>query len=79
VFFALLAWNFGNRRIGPQNSTLLINLLPVSTFVYLATQGQEFAAMELIGASLVVAALIASNLTVRSQQNANQMPVRTSD
>ena len=70
VFFALLAWNFGNRRVGPQNSTLLINLLPVSTFVYLAAKGHKFAPIEIIGAMLVVGALIASNLYVRAQQNA---------
>ncbi len=69
VFFALLAWNFGNRRIGPQNSTLLINLLPVATFLYLSAQGHEFATIELLGASLVVVALIANNFYVRARQH----------
>ena len=68
VLFALLAWNFGNRRIGPQNSTLLINLLPVSTFTYRASQGHRFESIELVGCGLVVAALVTNNLYLRAHQ-----------
>ena len=67
VVFAILAWNFGNRRIGPQNSTLLINLLPVSTFVFRAVQGYRFEWIEIVGAALVVMALVANNLYLRAQ------------
>lgn len=66
VVFAMLAWNFGNRRIGPQNATLLINLLPVSTFVFRAIQGYRFETIELVGAGLVVTALVANNLYLRT-------------
>ena len=66
VVFAMLAWNFGNRRIGPQNATLLINLLPVSTFVFRAIQGYRFELIEIIGVALVVTALIANNLYLRA-------------
>lgn len=66
VVSAMLLWNFGNRRIGPQNATLLINLLPVCTFVYRAVQGHRFSLPELLGVGLVVLALIANNLYVRS-------------
>jgi len=66
VVSAMLLWNFGNRRIGPQNATLLINLLPVSTFVYRAAQGHRFSPPELIGAGLVILALVANNLYVRT-------------
>lgn len=66
VVSAMLLWNFGNRRVGPQNAPLLINLLPVSTFVYRAVQGHRFSPPELIGAALVVLALIANNLYVRT-------------
>ena len=68
VLFALLAWNFGNHRIGPQNSTLLINLLPVSTFAYRASQGHRFESIELVGCGLVVVALVTNNLYLRAQQ-----------
>ncbi|MFP6682147.1 MAG: DMT family transporter [Gammaproteobacteria bacterium] len=67
VVFAILAWNFGNRRIGPQNSTLLMNLLPVSTFMFRAVQGYRFERIEIVGAALVVMALVANNLYLRAQ------------
>lgn len=66
VVLALLLWNFANRRVGPQNTTLLINLLPVATFAYRSAQGYRFQPVELFGASLVVLALIANNLYVRN-------------
>lgn len=65
VIAGMLLWNFGNRRIGAQNATLLINLLPVATFVYRAAQGHRFENIELFGAALVVAALVANNLYLR--------------
>lgn len=67
VIIAMLAWNFGNRRIGPQNSTLLINLLPVATFVFRALQGHRFKAVEILGATLVVAALVTNNVYLRAR------------
>lgn len=67
VVFGMLAWNFGTRRIGPLNSMLLTNLMPVATFTYRAAQGYEFAAVEIVGASVVVAALVANNLYLRRQ------------
>jgi drug/metabolite transporter (DMT)-like permease len=70
VVAAMLLWNFGNRRIGPQNATLLINLLPIATFVYRALQGHRFAAIEIVGATLVVGALIANNLYLRRHRAA---------
>ncbi len=66
VVFAMLAWNFGNRRIGPQNATLLINLLPVSTFAFRAFQGYRFESIEIVGAALVVSSLVANNLYLRT-------------
>ncbi len=68
VLLSLLAWNFGTRRIGAMNATLLINCMPVSTFVYRAVQGHAVAATEIIGAGMVVAGLIASNLRLRTLQ-----------
>ncbi len=65
VLLAMLAWNFGARRIGALNATLLINCMPVTTFLYRAAQGHRFAPTEIVGAALVVAALIANNLYLR--------------
>lgn len=36
VLAAMLAWNFGTRRIGALNATLFINCMPVVTFIYRA-------------------------------------------
>ena len=68
VLFSLLAWNFGTRHIGPMNATLLINCMPVTTFIYRAAQGYRVAPIEVAGAGLVVVALIANNLRLRSLQ-----------
>lgn len=67
VLFSMLAWNFGNRRIGALNATLLINFMPVVTFAFRAFQGYKFQAIEMAGAGLVVAALVANNLYQRAQ------------
>jgi len=65
VLFSMLAWNFCSRRIGPLNSTLLTNLMPIVTFIYRAFQGYRFSPVEIAGAGLVVIALIANNVYLR--------------
>jgi len=67
VLFSMLAWNFGNKRIGPLNATLFINFMPVMTFAFRALQGQRFSVMELTGAGLVVSALVANNVFLRME------------
>lgn len=66
VLIAMLAWNFGARRIGALNAALLINFMPVVTFTYRVFQGQRFLPVEIAGALLVVAALVANNLYLRA-------------
>ena len=68
VVLAILAWNFGLRRVGAQNATLLINLMPVTAFAYRSWQGVQHATIELVGVALVVSALVANNLMQRYQQ-----------
>ncbi len=67
VLLSMLAWIHGTQRIGALNSTLLINFMPVATFAVRAWQGHRFEAVELAGAALVVAALVASNIYLRVQ------------
>lgn len=67
VLFGMLAWNFGTRRIGPLNSMLVTNLMPVATFAWRAAHGHQFAQAELMGAAIVLAALIANNVYLRIQ------------
>ena len=68
VLLAMLAWNTAIQRIGGLNATLFINCMPVVTFAYRAVQGHRFETIELVGAGLVVSALIANNLYLRQEQ-----------
>lgn len=68
VLLAMLAWNTAIQRIGGLNATLFINCMPVVTFAYRAVQGHHFETIELVGAGLVVSALIANNLYLRQEQ-----------
>lgn len=62
---AVLSWNSGIRRVGAINGVLFINLVPVTAFVIGIVQGHDFGRDELLGAVLVVSALIANNLYSR--------------
>lgn len=76
VLFSMLAWNFGNQRIGPLNATLFINFMPVMTFAFRALQGTRFESLELVGAGLVVVALVANNVFLRVEYLADQRRLR---
>ncbi|MCL4743964.1 MAG: DMT family transporter [Burkholderiaceae bacterium] len=65
VLAAMFLWNAGLRRIGALNAMLLLNLMPVVTFAIRALEGASFVASELIGASMVVGALMSNNLYLR--------------
>lgn len=66
VAAAFLCWNAGIRRIGALNGMLMLNLIPVVTFTIGYLQGRRFVASELIGAAMVIGALAANNLYLRS-------------
>lgn len=70
VFLAMFLWNVGSRRIGPMNATLLLNLMPVVTFVIRALEGVQFRPAEITGAAMVVGALVANNLYLRLRRPA---------
>ena len=67
VVLAVLFWNMAIGYLGALNTMLLGNLVPVVTFAIRILQGQRFEAIELAGAGLVVAALIANNLYLRGR------------
>lgn len=73
VVLAVLFWNMAIGYLGALNTMLLGNLVPVVTFVIRILQGHRFETIELAGAALVVAALIANNLYLRGRVAA---PVR---
>ena len=68
VVAAMFLWNAGNRRVGPLNTILLLNLMPVVTFAIRYAQGARFATSELVGAGLVVGSLVANNLYERRRR-----------
>jgi drug/metabolite transporter (DMT)-like permease len=65
IVVSMLCWNYGNQRIGALNTMLLLNSVPVVTFAVRVAQGHRFQAIELAGALVVIAALIANNLYLR--------------
>lgn len=67
VLAAMFLWNAGIRRIGALNAMLVLSLMPVITFAFRAFEGARFHNSELLGAGVVVGALIANNLYLRLQ------------
>jgi drug/metabolite transporter (DMT)-like permease len=72
VLAAMVMWNWGNRIIGALNSMLLLNLIPVVTFVIRFAQGERFGAAEIAGVAMVVGALLANNVYLRMKSRAAQ-------
>ncbi|RBJ03151.1 EamA family transporter [Micromonospora provocatoris] len=67
---AVLAWNTGVRRLGPADAALFMNLVPVATFAVQILRGYRPVAVELVGAGLTIAALVAANLVTRTRSAA---------
>ena len=65
VLAAMLLWNAGTQRIGAMNAMLFINLIPVVAFAVRYVQGYRFHPIEVVGAALVIGALVANNLALR--------------
>jgi len=68
VTLSMLAWNYGNARIGPLNSILLLNLIPLETYLIRYLQGAQFNLREWIGVGMVLCALVANNVYQRRFQ-----------
>lgn len=65
VALGILGFNNAARRIGPLNTMLMLNVIPVVVFGIEAALGRSFAPVELAGAVIVVGALVANNLYLR--------------
>jgi drug/metabolite transporter (DMT)-like permease len=61
----VLSWNEGVRRLGLANAALFMNVVPITAFAIEALRGTEPTPVELAGAGLTVAALVAANLLGR--------------
>jgi drug/metabolite transporter (DMT)-like permease len=68
---AVLAWNAAAAAIGPQNTALFGNLIPVTTFAVEIARGYRPVALELVGAAITMAALLATNLLQRRSQSSS--------
>jgi drug/metabolite transporter (DMT)-like permease len=68
---AVVAWNAAVGRIGPQNTALFGNLIPITTFTIEIARGYRPVALELVGAGITVAALLATNLLQRRAQSSS--------
>jgi drug/metabolite transporter (DMT)-like permease len=65
ALIAVLTWNAAVSRIGPQNVSLIGNLIPVTTFAIEIVRGYRPSGLELVGAGLALGALAANNLVLR--------------
>lgn len=67
VVLGVLGFNNGVKHLGALNAMLMLNLVPVLVFGIEAWLGRSFSAIEIGGAALVIGALVANNLFLRSQ------------
>jgi len=65
--FGILFWNMGVAKLGPLNAGLFANFTPVITYLIAIAQGRRPEALELMGAAIVLIALIANNRHQRSK------------
>jgi drug/metabolite transporter (DMT)-like permease len=65
VVLGVLGFNAAARRLGPLNTMLMLNLIPIGVFGIEAALGRSFAAIEIFGALVVIGALAANNLYLR--------------
>lgn len=69
VLGAMLCWNKGTSRLGTLNAILMLNFMPVFTFLFRSLEGAKLHITEITGAALVIAALVFNNLWVRYAPN----------
>jgi drug/metabolite transporter (DMT)-like permease len=60
--FGILFWNMAVAKIGPLSAGMIGNFAPVITYLIALAQGRRPASLELIGAAIVLIALVANNL-----------------
>ena len=65
VVLGVLGFNAAARRLGPLNSMLMLNLIPIGVFGIEAALGRSFSPIEIAGAGVVIGALVANNLYLR--------------
>jgi drug/metabolite transporter (DMT)-like permease len=66
---AVLCWNSAVGLIGPQNTALFGNLIPVVTFAIEIARGYRPNGVEILGAAMTIGALVAANVLARRHAN----------
>jgi drug/metabolite transporter (DMT)-like permease len=69
VVLGVLGFNNAARRLGPLNAMLMLNLIPIIVFAIEAALGRSFEPIELVGAGVVIVALVANNLYLRGMSS----------
>ncbi len=64
-FVGVLAWNTGNKYLGPLNGVLFMDIVPITAFTVSAVTGVIPAPTQLVGAGLTATALVLNNLHLR--------------
>ncbi len=70
---AVLSWNSGIRMLGAVNGVLFINFVPITAFAIGVALGHAFGAGEVVGAVLVISALVANNLHLRRAEKVRRL------
>lgn len=65
VVLGIVGFNQSVRHLGPLNTMLMLNLIPVTVFAIESTLGRSYVPLELAGAAIVIGALVANNLYLR--------------
>ena len=65
VVLGVLGFHNATRKLGPLNTILMLNSIPILVFAIETSLGRSFTLMQLAGAAVVVAALAANNLYLR--------------
>ncbi len=73
VVGAILLYNFAIAKIGPGPTALFGNLVPIVTIAIQAARGIHLTPVELAGAAVVLAALVANNLLATPREHTHSL------
>ena len=65
AILSFILWSFAVSKLGPQNTGLFMNAVPIVAFIIGVVSGRHFSAIEYIGAMLTIAAHVVNNLASR--------------
>jgi drug/metabolite transporter (DMT)-like permease len=64
-FVGVLAWNIGNRKLGPLNGVLFMDVVPITAFTISVITGVVPSPMRFVGAGITALALVLNNIYLR--------------